>query len=193
MFALGLNTMHLSTCAVWWAPSVSFNKLLFRWAVFIIHQHGSGWWSCWLNIWCDISAALTPVISSHHTPPHQSQRHTKGGEGRWIRSGKESIFWYSIIITTHACRLIYSVCCICSFCWTNTEKVGWHREIRTVIQLSKPPNQNSTLGLTFLATNLYHQPSSSTSLIGKEPVPKNVTKRRKKKRKRNEAATHFSQ
>lgn len=52
-----------------------FYKLLFRWAVFIIHQHGSGWWSCWLNIWSDISAVLMPVISSLHTPPHQNHSH----------------------------------------------------------------------------------------------------------------------
>lgn len=63
-------------------PSFNFylHKLLFGLAVFIIHQHGSGSWSCWHNIWSDISALLMPVISSHHTKPHQSQSH------KWTRT-----------------------------------------------------------------------------------------------------------
>lgn len=100
----------------------------------------------------------------------------------------DMMLWYSEIITPHTEQWMQYLL-TWSFSWAKIAKVGWLWGINTDTHCnptnthwckhtlkSSKQKANHRRNRCCLAVNLYHQPSSSSPLIGNEPVPKNVPK-----------------
>lgn len=135
-------------------------------------------------------SALMPVISSPSTPPRQrrwrkmkgNKERKKGCDTTWRRCGRRLRYLPALFAKQGAggaqCHL------------ANAQKNIALQSLENI------PSPLLNLGLAFLAVNLFHQPSSGTSLIGNKSGQKRKKKKKKKEtlpRRKTEAATHFGQ
>lgn len=141
-------------------------------------------------------SALMPVISSPRTPPRQRRWHEmkgnkerKKGHDTMRRRRRRHLQYFARSLCKNKCGR-----CTVSFDERAQKKEKSHSSLENTLPPSPPLNP----GLAFLAVNLFHQPSSGTSLIGNKSGQRKIKNKNKEKKeasacRKTEAATHFGQ